>query len=543
MSCLPELTYAVYVDGELPAQETLHVESHLAACDRCRALVEALRAENRLLAEVLQPAAEPAAVAARPLGPLDILWTTVGVLAAAALLQPALAWLAGLSAPLGADWLNPFSQSGQVGLIFRSVSYFLEEGVGTVISTITTISALVLGLLVLAGGVFLLRRRPSAVAVLATLALALLAAQPAAALERRKGAAVSVPEGETLDDTLLAHAEVVNIDGVLTGNLIAFGQQVTVTGTVQGDVLVCAQNLDIKGTVEGNVFAFAQQVNVGGKVRKNVHAWAGGLLLEPAGHVDGDVFVFTGQATLEGSIGHDVFAFAGSVNVPGNIGRNLTARTDRLTLLGTAQVGGDLNAYLKNARRLQIDPAAIVAGETTTHLRRPGASRYAKPRFYFWQGISLASAFLTGFLLFWLFPSLFATRLETAGAVLKGIGIGFVALVATPIAAIIAGITLVGLPLAVLSLALWVIGLYLAKIFVAAFIGRALTRPDREQPAQFALALLVGLVILHVAFYLPYLGFLIQLLVLVLGLGMSVLQVHRWWPRRPAAQTTAPAGL
>ena len=51
-------------------------------------------------------------MAARPLGPLDILWTTVGVLVAAALLQPALAWLAGLSAPLGADWLNPFSQSG-----------------------------------------------------------------------------------------------------------------------------------------------------------------------------------------------------------------------------------------------------------------------------------------------------------------------------------------------------------------------------------------------------------------------------------------------
>ena len=50
MTCLSELTCAVYADGELSPEETRDAERHLAECPRCRALVAALRGENRILA-------------------------------------------------------------------------------------------------------------------------------------------------------------------------------------------------------------------------------------------------------------------------------------------------------------------------------------------------------------------------------------------------------------------------------------------------------------------------------------------------------------
>ena len=53
MTCLSELTCAVYADGELSPEETRDAERHLAECSRCRALVAALRGENRILAAAL----------------------------------------------------------------------------------------------------------------------------------------------------------------------------------------------------------------------------------------------------------------------------------------------------------------------------------------------------------------------------------------------------------------------------------------------------------------------------------------------------------
>ena len=54
MNCFPELTYAVYADGELPAEEAAQVEEHLAACSRCRRLADSLQAETSALQQALQ---------------------------------------------------------------------------------------------------------------------------------------------------------------------------------------------------------------------------------------------------------------------------------------------------------------------------------------------------------------------------------------------------------------------------------------------------------------------------------------------------------
>lgn len=54
MNCFPELTYAVYADGELPAEEAAQVEEHLAACSRCRRLADSLQVETRALQQALK---------------------------------------------------------------------------------------------------------------------------------------------------------------------------------------------------------------------------------------------------------------------------------------------------------------------------------------------------------------------------------------------------------------------------------------------------------------------------------------------------------
>jgi anti-sigma factor RsiW len=62
MECYSEQIMAMAVDGELEVEETQRLRNHLATCRRCRQLLDALRAENRILSESLQELPEEAAV-------------------------------------------------------------------------------------------------------------------------------------------------------------------------------------------------------------------------------------------------------------------------------------------------------------------------------------------------------------------------------------------------------------------------------------------------------------------------------------------------
>jgi len=61
MECYSEQTCALAVDGELAPDEAQRLRDHLATCQRCRDLVDALRAENRVLSESLHELPEEAA--------------------------------------------------------------------------------------------------------------------------------------------------------------------------------------------------------------------------------------------------------------------------------------------------------------------------------------------------------------------------------------------------------------------------------------------------------------------------------------------------
>lgn len=545
MNCFPELTYSSYADGELAAEEARQVEAHLAACPRCRALVEGLRAETALLAAALEERDE--APVAAPARPLDIVWTALAVLAAAAGLQVTANWVEGSAVPAGFDWLNPLNLSGQLNLLFTSLFYVIREGATMIASSITTVSFLALFLLIVGAGVYLWRRRPAALAVLVTLLLTLLLASPAAALEHRKAETVTVPQGETLDDTLVAFGDTVSVDGTLTGNLIAFGKRVVVNGTVKGDVIAFAERIELGGTVEGNVITGSQFLTVRGQVDQSLHGFANVMELETNARVNGDAVLFVNTGQLNGSVGRDLALFSSMTDVRGRIGRNILARVERLTLLSTARVGGDLTVHAKKKASLHVDPGAQVAGQTQTIVPPPERGQFLQAKFYGQNAVGILIIFLIGLLLSRLFPALFEMQLNNAGAFLRTAGVGFLALVATPVAALLmaillfgvghlAGAVLIATLFPLLLVLVWMLAVYVAKVFVALFIGRALLKPAPGQPPRLALPLLLGLVIIYVAIYVPYVGGVLHFCVWLLGLGMICMQIYRhYWPRPAAA--------
>jgi hypothetical protein len=114
--------------------------------------------------------------------------------------------------------------------------------------------------------------------------------------------------------------------------------------------------------------------------------------------------------------------------------------------------------------------------------------------------------------------------------------LGLAVLVVTPIAVVLGAITLVGLPLAVLTLLFYGIGLYLAKIFVGASLGQFVLRNNSSNTGQLIGALIVGLIILTVAFQVPYaVGKVIHVVTFCFGLGAFSWHIYRVW--RPSLRS------
>jgi cytoskeletal protein CcmA (bactofilin family) len=532
MTCPGEPTLALLADGELAGVEARGIETHLAACSSCRSLLEALRGEGRLLARVLEEGAlEPAGQGASS---AELAAAAVALLVAAA---------AGLQ--VGSRWVGWLGDQATFGLLdtrtllwsafFETFFYLLREGASMLNSLLTVVGFLV-GALTLAALAHLLRRRSPRALLLAT-AVAALPADAATALERRaaeKGEVV-VPAGETIDDTLLATGETVTVDGVVNGNLLAFAHKVSVRGTVKGDLITAAQRVELTGTVEGNVFSGSEDVALRGRVLGGAHAAAKRVAIEREARVRGDLIAFAQDAELEGGFERDVLVFAHRTALRGEVARNASVWTDQLDVVAPARVGGDLIAHVENPDHVRVATGATVAGRVETRHPEPKrrGSPYARPSFYVWKAIWLAAAFVTGLVLRRLWPWLFAYGPATPAALGRPLGVGFLVLAATPLAVVIVGLTVIGLPLALLALGAWLAALYLSGIVTGALLGSLLLgRQDATPPS--ARALFVGLLVLTVAAAIPWLGGLVRLAALLLGLGIAVIQARRAWRSAPA---------
>jgi cytoskeletal protein CcmA (bactofilin family) len=528
MECYSEQTCAIFVDGELPADEARRMRDHLVTCPHCRKLVDALRAENRVLSESLQELPEEAAsLAPFPGSRWSWLWGDLAVLAALLALGSVVsAWFNRLEVPGALEWFNPFSLSGVTNVMFNLSDYLVHGGTAMLTEYAAVVGGLLL-LLLLGGSALLLGRRsrmlkPGLGLLMVLLALSL----PSSALERRHAEFVTVPASETVDDSLLASGNTVRVEGVVNGDLLAFAQTLEVRGTIRGDLVSFAKRTLVSGNVEGHIFNFSQSFDLDGQLSHSIYGWSRSFRVGDRGHVGDGIVAGAGDLSLEGEVKRSATIFAGNADVSGSIGRELTMAGGSLTLTNTARVGGDLTARIHQLKDVHIADGATIAGKRDIQVR-VRQSHFTRPKFYLHQAIWIAAAMLVGWLCLVLFPGFVQACTQAVGSGWRSLGLGFAVLVGVPIATIVVAVTLVGLPLAFMFLALYLVALYLAKIWVGAFLGRALLKPAGTTKHDWLLSLLVGLLILTILGVIPYLGGLVHFVIVCLGLGAFAWQLYQ----------------
>jgi anti-sigma factor RsiW/cytoskeletal protein CcmA (bactofilin family) len=530
-TCPSALTRSMHADGELSAADAEALEVHLRTCDSCRARIAALRGERAALRDVL---AEVEAVSIprfeRPLAARDAL---LAVAALVGIGWVATAFWSALAAavPSGLHWLSPIDSGSLWDLTVSFVVYLARGGI-VMSSSIVQYAAAAASVALLASvcaAVF--KQRAGTAVLLSVLALVVALPQIGSALEvRRSEGLTTLRAGETVDDTLFAVGDTVEIEGDVNGDLFAFGRRVAVRGKVTGNVISAAETVDIQGTVEGSVFSAARAVALTQRVQRNLYAGARDVTIAEGADVARDMIAAGGSINVNGRVGHDLTTGGGDVFLRGSVGRNVLVSAANVTLADGASVGGNLEARVAEADDLQIAPGAAVTGTVNREIverkgRAERANRYLTTGFYIGQLLRLAMGFVTGLLLLWIFPGLQTLSLASAAAALRAAGIGLLTAVALPVLAVIACVTVIGIPLGIIVGILWLLGLYFAKTVVAQYIGRSLFNSPRGTP-HYAATLLAGLVIVLIAVNLPWIGGLVGLVLTLVGLGMIVAYVY-----------------
>jgi len=545
VECLTEFTCSVFIDGELPEQELREVEEHLAACPDCRQMAAGLREESRLLVHYIQeidltePAQAMTAVAApRQARPADVAKFGALLVGGSALIKLATSSPENFvlpSIPVNLDWLDPSNLTGRLNLLIGTIVFVAGEGVSRMLNAASDLSVLAMYVLIIAGVVTMVRRSigkgamAALIGALGAILLMVAGSSSSYAMDVRhvgEHEVVTIPAGQTVDDSLFATGDAVIVDGTINGDLIAFARQVTVHGTVKGNIITGAQNIDIDGVVEGSIIAAAQSIQFNGQVARNVVGISQSVTIGKDANVAGDAAAFGNEAHINGTVARSFYGF-GLADIAGHVGRNVVFRGATISVYPSARIGGDFTAYVPDQKVVHVEPGATISGKQTVELPKPGPSRYATLKYYFAELLYVAAAFVTGMILMLVFPGLRRVGFSDVISVLKSGGIGFLILVATPIAACIVAITLIGLPIAIVGFVAWMLGIYLAKIIIAIFVGRTLLASQTDRMTSMALGLLVGLALIFIVINLPFVGGLMHFILVLIGLGALATSVFK----------------
>jgi hypothetical protein len=83
--------------------------------------------------------------------------------------------------------------------------------------------------------------------------------------------------------------------------------------------------------------ALAQERRLGGKFRSGSD-----VVVRPDERIPGDLYVFAGNARVEGRVAGDLVVFSGQLEIPGEVGGDVVAAGGDLDISG--DVGGDVRA-------------------------------------------------------------------------------------------------------------------------------------------------------------------------------------------------------
>jgi len=312
----------------------------------------------------------------------------------------------------------------------------------------------------------------------------------------------------------------------VAGDLLAAGGRVAVEHPVGRDAALAGGDVAIRADIGEDLRAVGGQVVLASRVGGDAHIAAGHVAIERSASVGGSAWLAGGDVDVQGDLPAGTTIRAGHVTIGGHVAGPLHIQADTIELQPGARIDGSLT--YASTQPLQRDPAAQVRGDVVRQaMPTDGSPRRQRTSSPFAGVIFLLG--LVAFAMVW--SLLFPRWAESAQAQLSkapgiSLALGAAVFLLAPAAILLLLITIVGAPLAFALLAAYGLVLLAGYMVVAGTLGERLLRATGKEAAatrgKRLVALGASVVLLGLLSALPFLGWIITLLVLMAGTGALV---------------------
>lgn len=420
-----------------------------------------------------------------------------------------------------------------------------------------------------------------------------LAFVPAAhAFDGRTGNRIVIGEGEVINDDLYLAAEQILIEGTVNGDVMAVGNTITVTGKITGDLWAAGREVTVDGELGDDLFVAGAVVTLGREASVADDVFSAGASVETGqgSQIGGSMLQGAFQGLVSGNVAEDWLAGANRLRLEGTIGGDAQVSVDTDNDISGFQnwmFGPDMpdmpvvpsgltfgkDAQILGSLEYTSSESVSVPSSVSTDVQHllPPVDQQVKQEVNvgrvikngvastFFNGIrSLIALLLVTALLAWLIPSVIkrpSEKLQTRPWASLGTGclgvlaiplvlftsLGMILLVAILFGALTLGELLgtvlgIGLPILSLASSLFFLVLnYLPQAMVAYLGGRWFFRQVSPQTAEKVFwPAILGALVLGILMAIPVLGWLLEFVVVLFGLGAILLLVWDLMKRSPA---------
>lgn len=361
--------------------------------------------------------------------------------------------------------------------------------------------------------------------IISTLILAILLPINAYAAEPTN---IVLEKQQVVNNDYFAAGETVTLSGTVNGDAYVAGGNVIIEGVVNGDLLAAGGTVTIRGKVTQDARVAGGQINVTGEVGRNITTVGGSVEIADSAKINGSVTVGSGNINIFAPINKGVTAGAGQLTIGNIIEGDVQAGVGQITFTPRGKVNGNLTYWSDAKAQLtqnqvegkithNIPPKPSKESRDTARMIASGFN----PAFNI---LSFFAALLVGLLLVRFMPD-YVQR--TANVVLnkpfQSLGVGFLAIILSPIVFVLLFITIIGIPLDLMLLAGFMILVYLAKIYVGVAIGQKVLKQVNKK-AALGWSLVLGLLIYYILTMIPIVGFFFWMSAGFIGLGAIFLE-------------------
>ena len=341
-----------------------------------------------------------------------------------------------------------------------------------------------------------------------------------AAEEQRPGAHETVIAGDYFGASMDASPA-----NAVDGDAFIAGAQVDLNKPVSGDALLAGGGVAISDRVGGDLYATGGSVMIDAPVLGNARLAGGRVEITRRGLVTGKTTLVGGRVTIRGKAGRQLVVFGEHVLLDGEVAGNATIASRTLSIGPNARVSGKLT--YRGSLPAQVDPGAVVDGGIH-YLSFDFEDETYQPvaRVVAWIGVIAFTVglFLIGMLAVLLAPQATAQMSRLAsGRPISSLALGLVTIVCVPIAVILLMLTIVGIPFAFMLLLAWPMILIFGYLAGVMAVSDAVAGPSAEAKGRRIFLLAMGLGVMLLFVRVPFAGWLIGMLLLVMGVGAMAL--------------------